>query len=115
MGNNPSLFGPAERSGAMLDTLRRLLRPGGILVGACLDTYGTGHPVHLAYHRSNRERGQLPGHLSLCVRYQALAGDCFNWHLMSPDELAVIADRAGWRLDDVTEPTLSYLAVLRPD
>ncbi len=114
MGNNLSLLGSAERSGPMLDTLRRLLRPGGTLVGACLDTYGTEDPVHLAYHKSNRERGRLPGHLRLRVRYQALAGDWFDWLLMSPDELAVIADRAGWRLDDITDPDPSYLAVLRP-
>ena len=44
----------------------------------------------------------------------ALAGDWFDWLLMSPDELAIIAGRSGWRLGDVTEPDPYYLAVLRP-
>jgi len=114
MGNNLSLLGSAERSGPMFDTLRRLLRPVGTVVGACLDPYGTEDPAHLAYHRWNRERGRLPGQLRLRVRYRAFAGDWFDWLLMSPNELAVIADRAGWRLDDATDPDPYYLAMLRP-
>ena len=114
MGNNLSLLASAERSGPMLDTLRRLLRPSGTVVGACLDPYGTEDPVHLAYQRRNRERGRLSGQLRLRIRYQALAGDWFDWLLMSPDELEVIADRAGWRIDEVTSSEPYYLAVLRP-
>lgn len=114
MGNNLSLLGSPERSGSMLGTLRRLLHPAGTIVGACLDPYLTDDPVHLAYHQQNREQGRSPGQLTLRVRYRGLAGDWFDWLLMSPDELAVIADRAGWRLDDVTDPDPSYLAVLRP-
>ncbi|MEA2011140.1 MAG: class I SAM-dependent methyltransferase [Actinomycetota bacterium] len=114
MGNNLSLLGSAERSGPMLNALRRLLRPGGIVVGACLDAYATEDPVHLAYHQWNRERDRSPGQLRLRVRYRALAGDWFDWLLMSPDELAAIVDRAGWRLDDVSDPDPYYLGVLRP-
>ena len=114
MGNNLSLLGSAEQARSMLDTLRRLLRPGGTVVGTCLDTYGTEDSVHLAYHQWNRERGRLPGQLKLRVRYRAIAGDWFDWLLMSPDELAAIVGRCGWQLEDVTEPDPYYLAVLRP-
>lgn len=114
MGNNLSLLGSAERAGSMLETVRRLLRPGGVIVGTCLDASRTDDPAHLAYHRWNRERGRLPGQLRLRVRYRSFAGDWFDWLLMSPDELGVMADRAGWRLDDVTDPDPYYLAVLRP-
>jgi len=113
MGNNLSLLGSSEQAGSMLDTLRRLLHSGGTVVGTCLDVSHTDDPAHLSYHQWNRERGRLPGQLRLRVRYQALAGDWFDWLLMSPDELAVIAERAGWRLDDVTDPDPYYLAVLR--
>lgn len=114
MGNNLSLFGSVEQAGSMLNALRRLLRPGGSVVGVCLDAYCTEDPAHLAYHQWNRERGRLPGQLKLRVRYRDLAGAWFDWLLMSPDELAVIAARSGWHLENVTEPDPYYLAVLRP-
>lgn len=114
MGNNLSLLGSAGRSGSMFDALRRLLRPGGVIVGTCLDPYGTDDPVHVAYHDWNRERGCLPGQLRLRVRYRKLAGAWFEWLLMSPDELAAMAGRSGWRLDDTTKANSYYLAVLRP-
>ena len=114
MGNNLSLLGSAKQAGTMLNTLRRLLRPGGSVVGVCLDTHRTADPVHLAYHQRNRERGRLPGQLRLRVRYRALAGNWFDWLLMSPDELAAISSVAGWRLADVGDPDPAYLAVLRP-
>jgi len=114
MGNNLSLLGSTEQAGTMLDALRRLLGSGGSVIGACLDPSGTEDPAHLAYHRWNHERGRLRGQLRLRVRYRDLAGAWFDWLLMSPDELAAIATRSRWRLEDVTEPDPSYLAVLRP-
>ncbi len=114
LGHNLALLGSAESSGPFLDSLRALLRPGGVVVGNCLDPYTTDNPIHLAYHERNRERGRMPGQIRLRVRFQDVAGDWFDYLFSSPDELAELAERAGWRVDEITEPNPTYLAVLRP-
>ncbi len=114
MGNGLGLLGSADRSVAMLHTLRRLLRPGGTVVGACLDPAMTDDPVHLSYHQWNRDRGRDPGQLRLRVRYRNIVGDWFDWLFQSPEQLADMVSEAGWHLDKATDPDPNYLAVLRP-
>lgn len=114
MGNGLGLLGSTDRSVAMLHTLRRLLRPGGAVIGSCLDPAVTDDPVHLAYHQWNRDRGRHPGQLRLRIRYRNILGDWFDWLFQSPGQLADMVSRAGWHLDEATDPDPSYLAVLRP-
>jgi SAM-dependent methyltransferase len=100
LGNNIGLLGSADAAGAYLAALGVLLRPGGLIVGTCLDAYETDNPVHLRYHERNRRQGRMPGQLTLRVRYQRLATSWFDWLAMSPDELAGLAGPAGWRIAD---------------
>jgi len=114
LGHNLALLGSPEASGPFLDSLRSLLKPGGLVVGNTLDVYQTDDPVHLAHHRMNRERGRLPGQLTLRVKFEDVVGDWFDYIFLSPGELAELVEQAGWRVDELTEPNPSYLATLRP-
>ena len=103
LGNNLGLLGSADAAGTYLAALGDLLRPGGVIVGTCLDVYETDNPVHLRYHQRNRQRGRMAGQLTLRVRYQQLASSWFDWLAMSPDELAGLSQPAGWRIADVRQ------------
>ncbi len=97
-----------------LEAMRTLLRPGGIVVGTNLDPYRTDDPIHLAYHRRNRAKGRVPGNVRLRVRRGTLATPWFDWCFMAPTELTAHLEVAGWRVADLSEPSPSYLAVVRP-
>ena len=102
---------PRQQRGRFLAALGELLRPGGVIVGTCLDPYQTDKQVHLDYHDRNRRLGRMAGHLTIRVRYQRLATDWFDWLAMSPAELAEIAGPAGWQVAEL-RPGVVYAAVL---
>jgi SAM-dependent methyltransferase len=111
LGNNLSLLSSPQSAAGFLGALGELLRPGGVIVGTCLDLYQTDKQFHLDYHEQNRRRGRAAGHVTIRVRYQRLATDWFDWLIMSPAELADLAASAGWRVTDVRAGAL-YAAVL---
>ncbi len=114
IGNNLALLGTPETAASMLDALRTVLQPDGVVVGSCLDPYLTDDPVHLAYHESNRRRGRLAGQMRLRVRYRHLIGAWFDYLFVSVDELRKIAREAGWEVEVLVPPNPEYLAALRP-
>ena len=111
LGNNLGLLGSADTAGTYLAALGDLLRPGGVIVGTCLDVYETDKPVHLRYHERNRQRGRMPGQLTLRVRYQQLATSWFDWLAMSVEELSGLAGAAGWQIAEL-RPGGLYAVVL---
>jgi SAM-dependent methyltransferase len=113
LGNNLGLLESRKQAPLVLDALRRLLRPGGLVVGTGLDPHLTDDPVHLAYHRRNTELGRLPGQVRMRVRRRRIASAWFDYVHLAPDELARLASESGWRLEH-TEPDPRYVAILRP-
>ncbi len=111
LGSNLSLLGSPAAAARFLAALGELLRPGGMIVGTCLDPYQTDKQIHLAYHERNRQRDRMAGHLTIRVRYQRLATDWFDWLAMSAAELAEIAGAAGWAVAEL-RPGGVYAAVL---
>jgi SAM-dependent methyltransferase len=111
LGNNLGLLGSPEHAPSFLTAVGHLLRPGGVIVGTCLDPYQTDKEAHLEYHERNRRRGQMPGHLTMRVRYQRLATDWFDWLALSSAELTDLARSAGWQITDL-RPGVQYAVVL---
>jgi hypothetical protein len=112
-GNNLGLLESRERAPVFLAALADLARPGARIVAHGTDPYGTTDPVHVAYHRLNRERGRLGGQLRLRLRYRQFATDWFDYLVCSVAELETLVAGTPWRLkavDDADRPY--YLAVL---
>ena len=112
LGNNLGLLGSAAAAGPYLTTLGALLKPGGVIVGTCIDVYQTAKQVHRDYQERNRRRGRMAGQLTMRVRYQRLTTDWFDWLALSADELAALATPAGWRVADML-PGTGYAVVLQ--
>ena len=113
LGNNLGLLESRERAPVFLAALARLARGRARLIAHGTDPYGTRDPVHVGYHRRNRERGRLGGQLRLRLRYRMLATDWFDYLVCSPAELESLLAGTRWRLtaiDDADRPY--YLAVM---
>jgi SAM-dependent methyltransferase len=113
LGNNLGLLEGAERAPVFLAALARLAKPGARIVAQGTDPYGTTDPVHVEYHRRNRERGRIGGQLRLRLRYRRLATEWFDYLNCSVDELEKLLDGTGWRLKSVDlDDKPYYLAVM---
>jgi SAM-dependent methyltransferase len=113
LGNNLGLIEGPERAPDFLAALARLANPGARIIAQGTDPYGTTDPVHVSYHRRNRDRGRLGGQLRLRLRYRLLATDWFDYLNCSIPELESLLAGTGWRLreiDDTDRPY--YLAVM---
>jgi SAM-dependent methyltransferase len=113
LGNNLGLLESRQRAPIFLDALARLANPGARIIAQGTDPYGTTDPVHVAYHRRNREHGRLGGQLRLRLRYRMLATEWFDYLNCSVEELSALLDGTRWRLksiDDRDRPY--YLAVM---
>jgi len=71
LGNDLGLLGSPERAPGTLAALGAVLRPGGVIVGGCIDPYQADKPVHLGYHERNRRAGRMPGQVTIRVRVSA--------------------------------------------
>jgi hypothetical protein len=113
LGNNLGLLESAQRAPVLLEAMARLANPGARILAQGTDPYGTTDPVHVGYHRRNRERGRLGGQLRLRLRYRRLATEWFDYLNCSPAELETLLRGSRWRLrsiDDTDHPY--YLAVM---
>jgi SAM-dependent methyltransferase len=113
LGNNLALIESQARAPIFLDALARLAKPGARIIAQSADPYNTKDPVHVSYHRRNRELGRLGGQLRLRLRYRLLATEWFDYLNCSVDELESLVAGSRWRLKEVDDADHPYfLAVL---
>ena len=112
LGNNLGIGGTVEGTVAMLRRLRRLAREGGTVIASCRNPTATDNPVHLAYHERNRARGRPIGQVTMRVEYGGQVGPWFDLLLMTPAEVADLAKRAGWRVEQVLSERSGLFTVL---
>jgi hypothetical protein len=111
LGSNLGLIGSPEKAQGFFDAIALRMRPGGRIVGGCLDPYQTDDPDHLAYHQANMAVGPMAGQVRLRTRYRLLASDWFDLLWMSMAELAALARQSGWQIAD-SMPGPLYAVVL---
>jgi SAM-dependent methyltransferase len=117
LGNNLGLLEGAERAPVFLAALARLANPGARILAQGTDPYRTTDPVHVGYHRRNRERGRLGGQLRLRLRYRLLATEWFDYLNCSIDELQALLAGTRWAvraIDDLDAPYYLAIMELRP-
>jgi SAM-dependent methyltransferase len=112
LGNNFGLFASATKANRLLRRFHRLTSARGRIVAETRDVYASDDPGHLAYQKRNRERGRMSGQIRIRVRYRDLATPWFDYLMVSPDELAALAEPAGWRIARVLDSDDTYVAVL---
>ena len=112
LGNNFGLFASAAKAKRLLRRFARLTSARGRIVAESRDVYATDDPDHLAYQARNRKRGRMSGQIRIRVRYRDLATPCFDYLMVSPDELRALAEPAGWTVARILESEDTYVAVL---
>jgi SAM-dependent methyltransferase len=112
LGNNLGLLESRERAPVFLAALATLARPGARIIAQGTDPYGTTDPVHVSYHRRNRDRGRLGGQLRLRLRYRLLATDWFDYLVCSVAELESLLIGTAWRLVSVDDADRPYYVAL---
>lgn len=126
MEHNIGLLHDLPRGKAILTYFAHITTSVGRIVGTTLDVHETTqHAVsstlsgthHLDYQESNLRKGNLRGEITLRIRHGIFVGGWHNYLFVSENELRMLAEGTGWRLDRAIygesgiEGT-SYLAVL---
>jgi len=102
-GNNFGLMGSQRRAPWLLRRFRSIANEGARILGESVNPYKTDNPDHLAYHEENRRRGRMAGQLRIRIRHQAYATPWFDYLLVSPEEMASLAEGTGWELTRVID------------
>lgn len=98
MGNNFGIAGGPEKTLEMLRGLHRVARRGGVLLVTSRNPVDTDNPRHLDYHEWNRKMGRPPGLVTIRLEFRGEISPWFDLWLATPEEMRVIAEKAGWRL-----------------
>jgi SAM-dependent methyltransferase len=114
-GNGFGLFGTPAKARRLLRRLAPLTSPRGRILAASTDPTVTADPLHLGLQERNRARGRPAGQLRIRVRHRHGATPWFDFLLVSPGEMAGLAEEAGWRLQRVLgDDSPYYVGVLEP-
>lgn len=99
MGNNFGLFGSARHMPGILRAMARITTPDARIIAECRNPYDTKTPEHLAYHRRNRARGRMGGHIRLRVRYANIIGPWLDYLFASPAEILNLLKGTRWEVE----------------
>jgi SAM-dependent methyltransferase len=113
MCGNFGLVGTAEDAVHVLRTLHGMTTPGARIVLDSVDPHQDTNPADLAYQERNRARGQLPGQVTMRLRYRGLATPWYDLLNLSARELEGLLAEAGWQLAHLVEAEPpEYYAIL---
>jgi SAM-dependent methyltransferase len=102
-GNNFGLMGSHRRAPWLLRRFRSLTNKGARILAESVNPYGTDKPEHLAFHERNRRSGRMAGQLRIRIRHGRYATPWFDYLLVSPEEMAGLAEGTGWELRRVID------------
>ena len=112
-GNNFGLFGSRPKAKRLLRVMHGITTDGAVLLAESRDPYKTDDVAHLGYGQRNRRRGRMSGQIRIRIRFQASAGQWFDYLLVSPDEMRDLLEGTGWKIRRTIEDSGSlYVAVI---
>ena len=114
-GHNIGISGTLAGAKRLLSSLRKLIRPDGVLVMTSTDVTKTKKKAHKKYHQMNLSAGRYVGEVKVRVEYKDQIGDCFKWLHVKPKDLKKLTKATGWQVNELHETTSGeYSAVLIP-
>jgi SAM-dependent methyltransferase len=113
-GNNFGLVANPRRAKWLLRRFRSLASESGArILAESVNPYTTDAREHLDYHERNRARGRMAGQLRIRIRHKLYKTPWFDYLLVSPEEMAKLAEGTGWKLERVIdEGEYVYVGVL---
>ncbi len=111
-GNNFGILGNDENIIDMLRTLHRITTPQGKILAGSADVVKTNDQEHLDYHMLNVSRNRPKGLIRLRVAYKGLVDEWMDLRLATPDEMAYLAEKAGWSLERKYQDGTTYVGIL---
>jgi SAM-dependent methyltransferase len=113
MCGNFGLVGTARDAVLVLRSLHGMTTPTARIVLDSVDPHQDDDPADLACQEKNRARGDLPGQVTIRLRYCGSATPWFELLNLSARELEDLVAEAGWRLAHLVEgEPPEYYAVL---
>ena len=112
-GNTFGMLGSHEKIIEMLHELYRVTTNDGIILASSRDPRATDNPAHLSYHKLNKSRGFPIGFVRFRLLFNNLNSRWYNLLHVSPDEMASLSIKAGWRLEKIYGPLNFYVGLLR--
>jgi SAM-dependent methyltransferase len=112
---NFGLSGSAEGTIDLFETLHSVTSPSARIVLDTVDPYVDNDAADLAYIERNRERGRMPGQVTIRIRYGGLATPWYDLLCVSRLELAALLERTGWHSVWAREDGADVYAVLEKD
>jgi len=112
-GNNFGLFESFKKARLLLKKFYKITSPKVLILAESNDPYKTDNPMHLGYHKLNRERRRMSGQLRIRVRFERYVGDWFDYLLVSKKEMQEILKGTGWRIRKfINSKKSSYVAII---
>ena len=112
LGNNFGLLANRVRGRWWLRRLHSITDPDARIIAESVDPYLTDNPLHLAYHKRNRQRGRMAGQLRIRVRYQKYATPWFDYLFVSRTEMVAMLRGTGWAVERFLVGGPNYIAVI---
>lgn len=97
MGNNFGLCGDLPNTKKLLMQLNSFLSKNGLLIFSCRDPLDTDNPLHLVYHKKNRERNRPPGLIRLRIVYKEIVDDWWDLLFVEPSTANKILESSGFK------------------
>ncbi len=115
-GNNFSLFGNFKKAKQLLKVFHTITGPHALIIAESNDPYKTKDPVHLAYQKSNQEKGKMPGQIRLRLRFKKDIGDWFDYLIVSKKEMKEILKNTGWKVKKfINSDNSCYIAIIQKE
>lgn len=105
--NGFGLCGTLDNITSFLKSLKRLLKPGGIVIVDSSD---------VKYIMDEMPKDRYYGEVEFCYEYESIIGDWFPWLYIDSQLLEEKCDENGWMCNIVyTDDNDQYLAILKPN
>lgn len=115
LGANFGLVGSAAGARELFARLAGITSPRARLIAESRDPAATADPRHTAYQEANRQRGRLPGQITMRIRYQHRTNPWFDYLFVAKAELESLLAGTGWgatRYLDATNEPGAYIALI---